>query len=157
MRETLRLSPTAPARTVVPLEDVVLTGTSPRNGSSAPRKYKIEKDTVIAIHFPAVQRDPAVYGSDAEEFRPERMMDEKFEKLPQGAWTPFGYGMRACIVSFSYTLSVYSQLRCFFFVGTSLRLARSTTGFSSRLPLLRCLLRRPRLRIATQASVDHQA
>ena len=33
----------------------------------------------------------------AEEFRPERMLDGKFESLPPNAWQPFGYGIRACI------------------------------------------------------------
>jgi cytochrome P450 / NADPH-cytochrome P450 reductase len=42
-------------------------------------------------------RDPKVYGEDADEFKPERMLDEKFEKLPKNAWKPFGTGMRACI------------------------------------------------------------
>jgi cytochrome P450/NADPH-cytochrome P450 reductase len=41
--------------------------------------------------------DPVVYGDDAEEFRPERMLDDKFEKLPKNAWKPFGNGVRGCI------------------------------------------------------------
>ncbi|RYP37718.1 hypothetical protein DL766_001367 [Monosporascus sp. MC13-8B] len=42
-------------------------------------------------------RDPAVYGSDANEFKPERMLDESFNSLPKNAWKPFGNGSRACI------------------------------------------------------------
>jgi cytochrome P450/NADPH-cytochrome P450 reductase len=30
-------------------------------------------------------------------FRPERMLDGKFEALPPNAWKPFGNGMRGCI------------------------------------------------------------
>ncbi|KAF7346798.1 Fatty acid hydroxylase [Mycena sanguinolenta] len=44
-----------------------------------------------------LHRDPAVWGDDAEEFRPERMLDGKFEALPPNAWQPFGFGFRACI------------------------------------------------------------
>lgn len=42
-------------------------------------------------------KDPKVYGNDADEFKPERMLDENFEKLPKNAYKPFGTGMRACI------------------------------------------------------------
>lgn len=41
--------------------------------------------------------DPAVWGDDANEFKPERMLDEPFNKLPKNAWKPFGNGARACI------------------------------------------------------------
>lgn len=43
------------------------------------------------------QRDVDVYGEDALDFKPERMLDEEFEKLPPGAWRPFGNGVRSCI------------------------------------------------------------
>ena len=42
-------------------------------------------------------RDPKVYGDSANEFVPERMLDEDFQRLPKGAWKPFGTGVRACI------------------------------------------------------------
>ncbi|KAK1915853.1 hypothetical protein P3342_003668 [Pyrenophora teres f. teres] len=47
-----------------------------------------------------IHRDPAVYGEDAEEFRPERMLDDEFERRNKefpNCWKPFGNGMRACI------------------------------------------------------------
>lgn len=50
--------------------------------------------------FPKIHRDPTVYGEDAEEFRPERMLDEEFNRRNQefpNCWKPFGNGMRACI------------------------------------------------------------
>ncbi|KAI0629781.1 fatty acid hydroxylase [Trametes polyzona] len=86
MRESLRLGPTAPARNVAPLEDTMLGG-----------KYFVEKGTSIIVNTYNAHRDPAVWGEDAEKFRPERMLDGKFEALPPNAWQPFGFGMRACI------------------------------------------------------------
>ncbi|KAI0763546.1 bifunctional P-450/NADPH-P450 reductase [Trametes elegans] len=87
MRESLRLGPTAPARTVAPLEDTFI-------GS---KKYFVEKGTSIIINTMAAHRDPQVWGEDADQFRPERMLDGKFEALPPNAWQPFGFGMRGCI------------------------------------------------------------
>ncbi|KAI0655429.1 bifunctional P-450/NADPH-P450 reductase [Cubamyces menziesii] len=86
MRESMRLSPTAPARSVAPLEDTVIGG-----------KYFVEKGTFMTINTVATQRDPKVWGEDAEQFKPERMLDGKWEALPQNAWQPFGFGMRGCI------------------------------------------------------------
>ncbi|CDO72208.1 hypothetical protein BN946_scf184970.g60 [Trametes cinnabarina] len=86
MRESMRLGPTAPARSVAPLEDTVIGG-----------KYLVEKGTSIIINTYNAHRDPKVWGEDAEVFRPERMLDGKFEALPPNAWQPFGYGMRGCI------------------------------------------------------------
>ncbi|KAH8107855.1 bifunctional P-450/NADPH-P450 reductase, partial [Cristinia sonorae] len=86
MREVLRLSPSAPLRVIAPLEDTVIAG-----------KYALEKDTSIIVNISMAQRDPKVWGPDADKFRPERMLDGKFEALPPNAWQPFGYGMRGCI------------------------------------------------------------
>jgi cytochrome P450/NADPH-cytochrome P450 reductase len=93
LRETLRLTPSAAALVVEPHptknhEDPVTLG----NG-----KYSLEKGESIVVLLPKLHRDPEVYGADAEEFKPERMLDENFEKLPKHAWKPFGNGMRACI------------------------------------------------------------
>ncbi|KAI0690214.1 cytochrome P450 [Cytidiella melzeri] len=88
MRETLRLAPPAPLRAVTPLEDTTLDD----------GKWAVEKDpSKIWCNIFAIQRDPAVWGPDAEEFKPERMLDGKFEAAPPDAWQPFGYGMRGCI------------------------------------------------------------
>ncbi|OBZ71165.1 hypothetical protein A0H81_08482 [Grifola frondosa] len=86
MRESLRLSPTAPARTVTPIEDTTLGG-----------KYAVQKDDIIVLNMIGAQRDPKVWGDDADQFKPERMLDAKFEALPPNAWQPFGFGTRACI------------------------------------------------------------
>ncbi|KAJ6537331.1 fatty acid hydroxylase [Mycena sp. CBHHK59/15] len=87
MRETLRLSATAPMRATAALEDTTLAG----------GKYAIKAGTVIALQSWEIHRDPLIWGDDADEFKPERMLDGKFEALPPNAWQPFGFGMRACI------------------------------------------------------------
>jgi cytochrome P450/NADPH-cytochrome P450 reductase len=92
LRETLRLTPTAPAFTLQPLatnkESPILIGGG---------KYKVLPGQPIIAILPKVHRDPAVYGDDAEQFKPERMLDEAFARLPPNAWKPFGNGVRGCI------------------------------------------------------------
>jgi cytochrome P450/NADPH-cytochrome P450 reductase len=89
LRESLRLSPTAPSVGLTAKEDTVLDG-----------KYAVKAGAPIVALFPMVHRDPVAYGEDAEEFRPERMLDEEFERRNTefpNCWKPFGNGMRACI------------------------------------------------------------
>jgi cytochrome P450/NADPH-cytochrome P450 reductase len=87
VRETLRLQPTAPT---IALNSKTAT-------ESIGGKYGIKKSDVVMIALHAVHRDPAVYGEDAEEWKPERMLDENFDKLPPHAWKAFGNGVRGCI------------------------------------------------------------
>ncbi|KAJ6598272.1 cytochrome P450 [Mycena vulgaris] len=89
MRETLRLVPTAPIRGTSALEDTIIGG----------GKYAVKKGTVILVQTVDMHRDPAVWGDDAVEFRPERMLDGKFEALPPNAWQPFGFGARALVMA----------------------------------------------------------
>lgn len=90
LRETLRLKPTAAAFTLTPREE---------NGEHTllGGKYEIEKGTPVMALLEKVQSDPTVWGEDAAEFKPERMLDEPFSKLPKNAWKPFGNGVRGCI------------------------------------------------------------
>ena len=53
MRESLRLGPTAPARTVMPVEDTVI-GV----------KYAVKKGTAIIVNAWNTHRDPNVWGED---------------------------------------------------------------------------------------------
>ncbi|KAI9815970.1 MAG: hypothetical protein M1827_001962 [Pycnora praestabilis] len=91
LRETLRLCPTAPAWSMTTRpeikEPITICG----------GKYEIQPGQTMTMLLSKVHRDPAVYGNDAEAFRPERMLDENFNKLPKNAWKPFGNGVRACI------------------------------------------------------------
>ncbi|KAF8713295.1 cytochrome P450, partial [Rhizoctonia solani] len=98
LRESLRLTPSIGEFIVTCSEDQVI-----GNG-----KYLIKKDTTVALLVHTIGRDPV------EEFKPERMLDGRFEALPVGiqlcfsdfkglslvqpkAWIPFGSGSRACI------------------------------------------------------------
>ncbi|GKZ21502.1 hypothetical protein AbraIFM66951_006685 [Aspergillus brasiliensis] len=86
LRETLRLMPTAPGFTVTPYKKEIIGG-----------KYQVNPGDSLDIFLPAVHRDPHVYGPDPDVFRPERMLDESFQKLPANSWKPFGNGKRGCI------------------------------------------------------------
>ncbi|CAJ0554425.1 Ff.00g129380.m01.CDS01 [Fusarium sp. VM40] len=86
IRETLRLMPTAPGFYLTPSKDEIVGG-----------QYSIPANEPVFCFLHQIHRDPAVWGPDAEVFRPERMADEFFEKLPKNAWKPFGNGMRGCI------------------------------------------------------------
>ncbi|KAK7438608.1 hypothetical protein VKT23_017942 [Stygiomarasmius scandens] len=87
LREAMRLQPTAAIRVVNSVEDTTI-----GNG-----RYFLPKGAAIALLTWDAHRDVAVWGEDAEEFRPERMLEGRFESLPLNAWQPFGYGMRSCI------------------------------------------------------------
>ena len=74
MRESLRLAPTAPQRGVAAKEDTIIEGNDGR--------YEVKKGMTLVLHVTHTMRDVRVWGEDAEEFRPERMLDGGFEKLP---------------------------------------------------------------------------
>jgi cytochrome P450 / NADPH-cytochrome P450 reductase len=80
LREALRLEPTAPAITLKPIpgttEPVLIGG----------GKYLIPPGASILAILPVIGRDPAAFGPDAAEFKPERMYKEAFDKLPLNAW-----------------------------------------------------------------------
>lgn len=54
MRETLRLTPTVPLRSVCPLEDTAIGG----------GKYHVKAGTTILVQVWIMQRDPLVWGDD---------------------------------------------------------------------------------------------
>lgn len=89
VRETLRLSAAAPGFNIEPLPDTkgpVLLGGG---------KYQVPAKQVMIVVLHGVNRDPAVF-SEPEAFKPERMVGEAFEKLPDGAKKWFGNGKRVC-------------------------------------------------------------
>lgn len=63
-------------------------------------KYVIKEGELIIVLVGHSHLDPKVYGEDVNEFHPERMNDENFQRLNEefpNAWKPFGNGARACI------------------------------------------------------------
>lgn len=105
LRETLRLNPTAPAIAFGPLNDIetiggkytVHKGKQFLRGGAAVLKADPKAGEPIVALLANLHKDPAVYGADAHEWKPERMLDEDFNKLPPNSWKPFGNGQRACI------------------------------------------------------------
>lgn len=90
LRETLRVNATIPAIGVTPLKDETLAG----------GKYFVKAGENIILLLMRAHLDPAVFGDDARSFRPERMLDENFERITKehpNCWKPFGNGSRACI------------------------------------------------------------
>ncbi|KAK1961598.1 cytochrome P450 [Colletotrichum sublineola] len=87
LKETIRLHAPAPGFHVRPLKDGEVLG----------GKYVVNKSDPIVIVLHQLHRDPAVWGEDADEFRPERMERDKFGNLPPNSWKPFGNGARSCI------------------------------------------------------------
>jgi cytochrome P450 len=90
IRESLRLSATAPGFNIepIPSEDespVMLAG----------GKYHIPHNQTIIAVLHTVNRDPDVF-EDPEAFIPERVLGERWDKLPKAARRGFGNGKRQC-------------------------------------------------------------
>ena len=85
VKETLRLYPQAYVLFArVAAEDLDSAGYRiPRNSQVFPVPY-------------IIHHDPRWF-SDPEQFDPDRFLPERFDKLPPGAWMPFGAGPRSCI------------------------------------------------------------
>ena len=84
LEETLRMYPPAwigPRRSVEAFEF---------NGHTVPAKAFVNYCSWASHHLPDVFEDPA-------EFRPERFTPEARERIPKGAYVPFGGGSRTCI------------------------------------------------------------
>ncbi|KAI6781323.1 Bifunctional cytochrome P450/NADPH--P450 reductase ascE [Emericellopsis cladophorae] len=92
LRETLRLHPTAPVITFHTRPDLDIEKTTIGGG-----RFEVTRGQGIVALLVEMQRDPAVWGDDADEFKPERMTEEKFNALPANSWKPFGNGIRGCI------------------------------------------------------------
>ncbi|KAL4923303.1 bifunctional cytochrome P450/NADPH--P450 reductase [Aspergillus undulatus] len=89
LRETLRLTPPLPVFNVAPKKDEVVGG-----------KYVIKEGELVIVLIGSSQMDPKVFGEDVGVFKPERMLDENFNRLNKefpNAWKPFGNGTRGCI------------------------------------------------------------
>lgn len=84
-RETLRLYPPAASTRYQPDPDATF------------GKYKLG-GCLVSVNAYAIQRDPDVWGDDANEFRPERFLgDEGRKKISSFGFLPFSKGSRDCI------------------------------------------------------------
>ncbi|KAJ4258714.1 hypothetical protein NW762_007798 [Fusarium torreyae] len=89
LRETLRINSPITAFGLEALDDTFLGG-----------KYLIKKGEVVTALLSRGHEDPVVYGDDAKDWVPERMLEENFARLQKeypNSWKPFGNGKRACI------------------------------------------------------------
>lgn len=84
--ESLRLWPTAPAFAREAVRDTVLAGEHP-----------MRQGAWTLVLTPMLQRDPAVWGADAERFAPDRFEAKAVRSRPPHTFKPFGTGARACI------------------------------------------------------------
>ncbi|KAF3390379.1 Bifunctional cytochrome P450/NADPH--P450 reductase [Penicillium rolfsii] len=90
IRESLRLSATAPGFNIEPIP------THNKNPVNlAGGKYEIPHNQVMIAVLHAVNRDPEVF-EEPEAFNPERMLGEKWDNLPSAARKGFGNGKREC-------------------------------------------------------------
>lgn len=85
--ETLRLWPVAPGYFRQAKEDTTI-----GNG-----KYHFAAGDWVFVLLLAAHRDPATWGPDADQFRPDRFLPENIRSLPPHVYKPFGTGARACI------------------------------------------------------------
>lgn len=58
--------------------------------------FDIPKDSLIGFSSYVTQRDPRWF-ADPTQFRPERFLAPDVDKIPSGAYLPFGLGPRICI------------------------------------------------------------
>ncbi|KAK4199539.1 putative bifunctional cytochrome P450 group I:NADPH-P450 reductase [Triangularia verruculosa] len=86
IKEALRIQHPSSLLTRFAVRDTVIGG-----------KYLIRKGQMCSGIWRHFHRDPAVWGEDADDFKPERMLDRNFQTLPPNSWKPFGDGQRACI------------------------------------------------------------
>lgn len=94
LRETIRLSATAPGFNIEPIPPK-----DPKNKAPillAGGEYQIPYNQPMIAVLNSVNRDPNVF-EHPEEFRPEQVIGEKWDKLPAAAKKGFGNGKRECI------------------------------------------------------------
>ncbi|KAF9891510.1 hypothetical protein FE257_003977 [Aspergillus nanangensis] len=92
--ETFRLSAVAPGFNIEPIPSEDKSDKSPV--LLAGGEYQIDRSQGLIVLLSAVNRDPAVF-EDPQAFKPERMLGEKFERLPESVKKRFGNGKRECI------------------------------------------------------------
>lgn len=87
VHETIRLQPSSPVGQRWAEKDIQLTSDSVESGPA------ISKGSKVVIDLIQVNRDRSVFGDDAEEFNPERVLPPGVPEHGLG----FGLGMHACV------------------------------------------------------------
>lgn len=85
VRESFRLYPPLALLVRLVKEDLEVEG------------YKLRKGTVLRLPVLAIQRDPAIWGADAEEFNPDRFLSAEYVARTRMFWCGFSFGPRNCI------------------------------------------------------------
>ena len=88
------------SKTIRPHPTVTVIGRHTESGKDeliGDGKYRIGARDVAILGIAVLYRDAAVWGEDANDLKPERMLNGGFEALPPNSWKPFGHGVRACI------------------------------------------------------------
>jgi cytochrome P450 len=84
-KEVLRLLPVVTIAGRTAAKDVNILG------------HEVAKGTGVFMNLGTLHRDPALWGEDADEFKPDRWLDK--ERIPEWGYLPFGGGGHACIGS----------------------------------------------------------
>jgi cytochrome P450 len=113
INESLRLHPAASRLTKISLRNVVLPKGGGEDGQSP---FLVHKGTIIEMDLYTVQRDPSIWGDDADEFKPDRWLDPE-RPLWEAKWQyePFLGGIRMCpaqnqvLIQLSYLLVRFAQ------------------------------------------------
>lgn len=61
------------------------------------KDFRLVKGSCFCISIYSVHRDPKLWGSDAEEWKPDRFEKSKREKFHKAQFIPFGIGRRNCV------------------------------------------------------------
>ena len=98
LNETLRLHPVVPDNGRMAFKDTVLPLGGGKDGTAP---VFVEKEQIVFISPYAMHRRKDIFGEDAEEFNPDRWLDEpeggKKGIRPGWAYLPFNGGPRVCI------------------------------------------------------------
>lgn len=113
LNESLRLHPVVPANSREATEDTTLPVGGGPNGTAP---IFIKKGTLVVWSVYAMHRRKDFYGEDAEEFRPERWLDDPVTGRkglrPGWEYLPFNGGPRICLgQQFALTEASYTTVR----------------------------------------------